>query len=169
MADVETDGPIPGDFSMISFGLVKVDHQLKTTFYGKLKPISDKWDPEALSISGFSREETLLFDDPKKVMEDCEAWILSNVGEKKRPYFIADNNGFDWMNICWYFNHFLGRCPFGYSSTNLGSLYKGFVKDTTKNFKHLRKTKHDHNPVNDAIGNAEALLEMRKMGLWFPI
>jgi hypothetical protein len=32
-------------------------------------------------------------------------------------------------------------------------------------WKHLRKTIHDHNPVNDAIGNAEALLEMKKMGL----
>ena len=35
-----------------------------------------------------------------------------------------------------------------------------------QNFKHLRKTDHDHNPVNDAIGNAEALLHVRKeMGL----
>jgi hypothetical protein len=28
------------------------------------------------------------------------------------------------------------------------------------NFKHLRRTKHDHNPVNDAKGNAEALLTL---------
>ncbi len=26
------------------------------------------------------------------------------------------------------------------------------------NFKHLRKTKHTHHPVDDARGNAEALL-----------
>jgi hypothetical protein len=32
-------------------------------------------------------------------------------------------------------------------------------------WKHLRKTIHDHNPVNDAIGNAEALLQMKQMGL----
>lgn len=29
----------------------------------------------------------------------------------------------------------------------------------------LRKTKHTHNPVDDAIGNAEALLQMKDMGL----
>jgi hypothetical protein len=62
--------------------------------------------------------------------------------------------------------HFLGANPFGFSSTDLGSLYKGLVKDAFVNFKHLRKTKHTHHPVDDARGNAEALLEMKeKMGL----
>jgi len=45
---------------------------------------------------------------------------------------------------------------------NLGSLYKGLVKDMFKNFKHLRKSKHTHHPVDDAKGNAEALLELIK-------
>lgn len=36
----------------------------------------------------------------------------------------------------------------------------------TINFKHLRKTRHTHNPVDDAMGNAEALLHMKEaMGL----
>ena len=83
-----------------------------------------------------------------------------------KPVFISDNNGFDWMFICWYFHHFLGHNPFGYSSQNLGSLYKGIVKDTRQNFKHLRRTTHTHNPVDDAIGNAEALLAIiEKYGL----
>lgn len=30
----------------------------------------------------------------------------------------------------------------------------------TKNFKYLRKTRHTHHPVDDARGNAEALLAM---------
>jgi hypothetical protein len=34
-----------------------------------------------------------------------------------------------------------------------------------QNFKHLRKTEHTHNPVDDARGNAEALLAMKEMGL----
>ena len=46
MVDIESDGPIPGDFSMISFGAVIVDETLNKTFYGKLKPVSDKL-PEA--------------------------------------------------------------------------------------------------------------------------
>ncbi len=38
---------------------------------------------------------------------------------------------------------------------------KGIVRDTFQNFKHLRKTAHTHNPVDDAKGNAEALLAMK--------
>ena len=168
MVDIESDGPIPGDYSMVSFGAVLVDEQLDKTFYGRLKPISDQYIPEALAVSGHSREEVLTFDEPQFVMTEFETWITTN--SKDRPVFISDNNGFDWMFICWYFHHFIGRNPFGFSSQNLGSLYKGLQKDLFKNFKHLRKTKHSHHPVDDAKGNAEALLTMKKeMGLNFRI
>jgi hypothetical protein len=60
----------------------------------------------------------------------------------------------------------IGENPFGHSSQNLGSLYKGLTKDTFGNFKHLRRTTHTHHPVDDARGNAEALLTMkRELGL----
>lgn len=164
MVDVESDGPIPGDFSMISFGAVLVNEQLDQTFYGQLKPVSDKYIPEALAVSGHTREATLTFEDPAVVMQHFKNWITSV--SRDRPIFISDNNGFDWMFICWYFHHFLGENPFGFSSQNLGSLYKGMMKDTFTTFKHLRKTKHTHHPVDDAKGNAEALLTMkRELGL----
>jgi len=164
MVDVETDGPIPADFSMICFGAVIVDEKLDKTFYGKLKPVSDQWIQESLKVGGFSREETLHFDDPHEVMENFNKWIGTHC--KNQPMFISDNNGFDWQFINYYFHRFLKKNPFGHSSTNLGSLYKGMVKDTSKNFKHLRKTLHTHNPVDDVIGNAEALLQMKnEMGL----
>jgi len=65
--------------------------------------------------------------------------------------------------------HFTGSNPSGHSSTNLGSLYKGLVRDTSRNFKHLRKTRHTHNPVDDARGNAGALLEMRGDGFGYRV
>ena len=166
MVDIESDGPIPGDYSMISIGAVVVDEQLDKTFYCQLRPISDNFIPDALAVSGHSREETMLFDDPKSVLERLEKWMNDHVAG--RPIFISDNNGFDWMFVCWYFHHFLGRNPFGYSSQNLGSLYKGLVKDVYQNFKSLRKTEHTHHPVDDAKGNAEAMLAMKsEMGLRF--
>ena len=164
MVDIEADGPIPGDYSMVCFGAVVVEPALERTFYGKLAPISEKWLPEALQVSGFSREETLKFTAPAEVMSSFDTWLTANAAS--RPIFVADNNGFDWQFINWYFHHFLGRNPFGFSSMNLGSLYKGLVKDTFASFKHLRKTPHTHNPVDDAMGNAEALLHMKEsMGL----
>jgi hypothetical protein len=159
MVDTETDGPIPGDYSMISLGAIVVDEQLDKTFYGQLKPISENFIPEVLSVSGHSRAETLTFHEPEFVMNKFAEWIEANC--KDRPIFISDNNGFDFMFICWYFHHFTGSNPFGHSSQNLGSLYKGIQKDVFVNFKHLRKTIHTHHPVDDARGNAEALLTMK--------
>ncbi len=164
MVDIESDGPIPGDYSMISFGAVLVDETLDRTFYGKLHPISDKWIPEALQVSGHTREETNTFEEPKKVMLAFKEWIETN--SKGRPIFISDNNGFDWMFICWYFHHFIQENPFGWTSRRLSDLYCGIEKDTFAKWKHLRKTKHTHHPVDDAMGNAEVLWKMKKeMGL----
>lgn len=164
MVDVESDGPIPGDYSMVCFGAVVVRGDLTESFYGRLRPISDEWIPEALAVSGFSREETLVFDDPAQVMRDFGGWIIEkSVG---RPIFVSDNNGYDWQFVNWYFHHFTGANPFGFSSMNLGSLYKGAVRDVFQNFKHLRCTPHTHHPVDDARGNAEAMLEfVRTLGI----
>jgi len=159
MVDVEADGPIPGDYSMISFGAVLVEPSLSRTFHGQLRPISEKWIPQALAVSGFTRDETLAFDDPAAVMQNFGRWIQEI--PVRRPMFISDNNGFDWQFINWYFHHFIGSNPFGFSSTNLGSLYKGLVQDMSQNFKHLRRTRHTHHPVDDAKGNAEAFLSLQ--------
>jgi hypothetical protein len=82
-----------------------------------------------------------------------------------RPVFIADNPAFDWQWINYYFHYFIGKNPFGYSARRIGDLYCGMKMNTSERWKQLRKTKHDHNPVNDAMGNAEVLLVMKEMGL----
>jgi hypothetical protein len=172
MVDVETDGPFPGtlDYSMIMLGCVLVRPDgVKTpgesrslraapTFYGELCPVSQSYDPEYLGVVGVARSQTLAFAKPEETMRKFVEWVGENtVG---RPMFVSDNNGFDFCFVAWYCHHFAGHNPFGHSSTNLGSLYKGLVKSTFENFKHLRVTKHTHNPVDDAMGNAEALLYM---------
>ena len=85
-------------------------------------------------------------------------WLKSIV--KNNPRFIADNNVFDWQFVNWYFHHFLESNPFGFSSTNLGSLYKGVKRTVYENFKHLRTGKHTHHPVDDARGNVGALIKI---------
>jgi len=160
MVDVEADGPIPGDYSMTEVGVVRVDAGLGCTFHGKLRPLPGaKWDPNALAVVGYTHEHSQTFNDPCTVMAQLKTWLQEN-NQGNRPMFISDNNGFDYGFVNWYFHHFIGANPFGHSSTNLGSLYKGVVRDFSQNFKHLRKTKHTHNPVDDAKGNAEALLHM---------
>ena len=168
VVDVESDGAIPHKYSMVCFGAVVVEPSLSKTFYGQTKPISDEWQPEALAISGFSREEHLTFDEPSEVMLKFKDWIAANSNGK--PVFISDNLAFDWQWINYYFHSFTGGNPFGFSGRRIGDLYSGVVKDyfAGSKWKEFRRTKHTHNPVDDAKGNAEALLKIREMGIKFP-
>jgi len=167
VVDVESDGPSPGHFSMVSFGAVVVEPTLTKSFFGRTRPISDRFLPEALAISGVSREEHLRFDEPGEVMARFETWLQA--ASKGKPVFCSDNLAFDWMFINWYFHETLGRNPFGWSGRRIGDLYCGMVKDGFATWKHLRKTPHTHDPVDDARGNAEALLAMVDMGLKLPV
>lgn len=148
---------------MVSFGAVIVEKSLTKTFYAETKPISDIWIPEALAISGFTREQHLAFPEPKEAMIRFKKWLQEN--SKGHPVFISDNLAYDWQWINWYFHTYLEETPLGFSGRRIGDIYCGLVSDSRAKWKHLRKTYHDHNPVNDAKGNAEALLRMQEMGL----
>ncbi len=158
--DVEADGPCPGLYSMVSFGAVSV---LDTTrrFKGLTAPISPTWIPDALAISGVSRDEHKTYPEPSIAMRGFASWITEVCG-KHRPVFISDNPAFDWQFINYYFHKYIGQNPFGYSARRIGDLYCGLKKDGRARWKHLRRTKHDHDPVNDALSNAEAILEVAK-------
>lgn len=162
VVDVEADGPIPGYYSMVSFEAVVVDNQLDKTFYGEVKPISDKWIPESLAISGITRDQHLKFNEPVNVMHSFAEWIKKNTSGQ--PIFISDNNGFDFAFINYYFHAFYGKNPFGWSSRRIGDLFCGYMNDPYYKWKRHRKTSHTHNPVDDAKGNAEALLYLREQG-----
>lgn len=166
VVDVEADGPIPHKYSMVCFGAVVVEPGLSKSFYGQTRPISNDWIPDALNISGFTRDEHEKFEEPSKVMQDFADWLKIN--SISNPVFISDNPAFDWQWINYYFHTYLGSNPFGFSARRIGDLYCGMKMDTGLNSKWkklLRKTKHDHNPINDAKANAEALLAMKDMGL----
>ncbi len=167
IVDVESDGPIPAEFSMVCFGAVLFDDALDKSFYGKTRPISERFDPEALAISGFSREQHLSFDDPKTVMENFATWIGQY--SEGRPVFVSDNPAYDWQFINYYFHRFTGQNPFCFSARRIGDLYAGLVKDISKatEWKKYRITPHTHNPVDDARGNAEALKKFKELGLKF--
>jgi len=165
VVDVEADGPIPAEFSMVCFGAILLNEVLDKSFYGQTRPISDRFVPEALAVSGFSREQHLTFDDPKTVMETFAAWLEEY--SEGRPVFISDNLAFDWQFINYYFHRFLGRNPFGFSGRRIGALSAGLVKDAHKatEWKKYRVTRHTHDPVDDARGNAEALKRFIELGL----
>ncbi len=163
IVDVESDGPVPGPdmYSMVSFGAVVLTSKLDKTFYGQTAPISEQWVPEALAISNITREEHLKYPDPAETMQSFAKW-LDEVRDGQRVVLVSDNPVFDGMFMNYYFHKYLGQNPFGYSGKRIGDMFAGLSMNiyASNNWKRLRKTKHDHNPVNDAMGVAEALLRL---------
>jgi len=169
--DIEANGPAPGLFSMIQIGVVYIDPEgkLDKTFYGELQPLHNSHVPRALKVVGVSHGETIKYPDAGETMDKLFGWLYDTAPDESSLCMLADNAGFDWMFVNWYFHKFLKGNPFGHSCLSLTSLYKGFVKDSRKSFKHLRKTKHTHHPVDDAKGNAEALLALIDDGMRFKL
>jgi hypothetical protein len=69
---------------MVCFGAVVVEHTLSKTFYGQTKPISGNWIPEALAVSGITRQQHEGFPEPKQVMADFDNWLKDN--SNGRPF-----------------------------------------------------------------------------------
>jgi len=67
---------------MVCLGAVVFDDRLDQTFYGQTRPIADRFVPEALAVSGFTREQHLTFDDHK--ISDGKLRQLAG-GEHPRP------------------------------------------------------------------------------------
>lgn len=137
-----------------------MDADLTTTYKGLVRPISKAWVSGALAVSHISREEHEAYQNPEDVMGDFLIWLKQNsVG---KPIFMSDNPAFDWQFINYYCHAFTGGNPFGFSARRIGDFYSGLRKDirASSQWKKLRKTKHTHDPVDDAKGNAEALIAM---------
>lgn len=160
VVDIESDGPCPPLYSMVSVGVVKVTEELDKTFYGETAPISEFYNPEALAISEIDRITHLTYPNAKKTIRELYQWVKDN-NTGGRPIFWSDNLAFDWGYINYYFHKYCNDNPFGWSGRRIGDVYCGLNKDAYSKWKHLRKTKHTHNPVDDAMGNAEVLLHMK--------
>ncbi|MEO1028421.1 MAG: exonuclease [Pseudomonadota bacterium] len=156
--DVEADGPCPGLYNMISFGLVSLADPIKS-FLGEVAPVlQSPGIEEARAVSGISYEMQLGFDQPIDVMKRAEDW-LSEIADGQRVTIWSDNPGFDWQYWNYYCHRFLGGNPGGFSARRIGDLDAGRRNQplNTNAWKKRRVTDHTHNPVDDARGNAEAL------------
>ena len=162
VVDVESDGPAPALYSMVSLGAVVCAPPFKTTFGLQTRPISQDYVPEALAISGITRAVHETYPDPADVVPDFVRWFRS-LG--RRPVMWSDNPAFDWQWVNFYLHRFAGENPFGYSARRIGDLYCGILGNikAQSEWKKLRKTKHTHDPIDDATGNAEALYEIMQM------
>jgi DNA polymerase III epsilon subunit-like protein len=167
--DVETAGPIPGQYAMLSIGACLVEDP-SVCFYAELQPDQPNFSPEAMSISGLSVE--LLKEHglaPRDAMQALADWVKNVAPEGHRVVFVALNAPFDWMFINDYFHRYLGHNPFGHSALDIKAYYMGAtgVAWSETSMKHistyLLQEKHlMHNALRDAQDQADIFREILK-------
>ena len=156
--DVETAGPHPSGYSMLSIGACPVEDP-RRGFYVELKPVNDLITTEALSIGGLTLE--YLNDngvEAGEAMTRFADWIAEVVPEGDLPVFVGFNAAFDWMFVCDYFERFLGRNPFGHSAIDIKSYYLGFAGGTwaETSLRFLSPRYLDGRPLShNALGDAQ--------------
>ena len=123
--DVETAGPYPGRYSLLSIGACLVENPDRN-FYVELQPVNGEFTAEAMAIGGLSlaalEKEGI---SPEHAMVRFAAWIEEVVPPGARPVFVAFNAPFDWMFVHDYFYRFLGYNPFGHSAVDIKAYFMG--------------------------------------------
>jgi DNA polymerase III epsilon subunit-like protein len=160
--DIETAGPNPGNYALLSLGACHV-YDPSQTFYVELKPINSKHIPSALEITGMDWNK-LLADgqQPQEAMSQFAEWVEQTTPAESTPVFVAFNAPFDWMFVNDYFHRYLGRNPFGHKALDIKSFYMG-LKCVSWNEtgmrhlaqKYLKNKTLSHNALQDALDQAE--------------
>lgn len=160
--DVETAGPIPGEYSLLSIGACHVDEP-ERTFSCELKPLNRNADPKALEITGLSLdrlEEAGL--SAQVAMERFDAWIAGCLSATDKPVFVGLNAPFDWSFVNYYFHRFIGRNPFGFAALDIKAYYMGATRcrwTETRSSSMARtlrlRSSGDHQALHDAQYQAE--------------
>ncbi len=173
-ADVETDGPIPGPYSMLSFALAYAGAfdgktfyrppEYNQTFYAELKPISDRFERQALAVNGLDRQ--LLLEEglhPAVAMSQAAEWVRQSAGFGS-PVIVAYPLSFDWSWLYWYFVQYSQTgSPFGYSrgfdiktaiAVKLGRMVSNSGRSRIPE-KVRSKLAHTHHALDDALEQAE--------------
>lgn len=154
--DVEASGQSPINGVMTEFGCVH--EKSRETFHGVL--YEGRPDPSnpAKPIVG----KQVATDS--EVAQELLEW-LESVGGGERVVFVSDNPAYDFQWISAMFDKANIINPFGWSGRRISDFWAGLQNNwgDTQSWKNYRVTAHDHNPVNDAMGNVEAFQELKQI------
>lgn len=160
--DIETDGPIPGPHSMLSFASAAYSPEKKLlgTFSANLEllpgaaghPKTMAWWRENPAAWAAARKDP---EPPQTAMPRYVKWI-GGLGD--RPVFVAYPAGFDFLFVYWYLLRFAGESPFSFSALDMKSFAMALLKinyrDAVKrNFpkEWFDPLQHTHVALDDAV------------------
>lgn len=160
--DVETDGPIPGPHSMLSFASAAflADGTMVGTFEANLDELEGAaghpdtmgwWATQPGAWAECRRNPR----QPKAAMADYVAWVK---GLPHPPVFVGYPAGFDFLFVYWYLIRFAGESPFSFSALDIKTLAMaalggGYRQATKRNMPKswFGKHPHTHRALDDAI------------------
>jgi ribonuclease T len=168
--DIETSGPIPGHYSMLTIGACVV-HDDSKRFHALLKPLNDNFEPAAMAACGLSLQElNARGQDPQDVMQDFLRWIQLATADGASPVFVGLNAPFDWAFVNHYFLAFAVQNPFGFSALDIKAFYMGATGCSWSDTRSSRMSAHlkpshtaTHDALEDALFQAELFRLARAM------
>jgi hypothetical protein len=172
--DIETDGPIPGANSMLSFASIAYDGEGREldSFAANLETLPDAV-PDARTMDWWRTQPEAWaacrrdLRAPADAMADYDRWLQSLSG---RPVFVAYPLLFDMMFVYWYQIRFVGKSPFGHSGIDIKTMAYAALglrsyRDATKRSMPAHwfgTAPHSHVALDDARGQGELFFNIRK-------
>lgn len=170
--DVETAGPIPGEYSMLSIGACDVDDESRT-FECEFKPLNRNADPKALEVSGLSLDELERTGlSPQGAMASFADWLHELQRGDEQLVFVGLNAPFDWSFVNYYFHRFCRMNPFGFTALDIKAYYMGATGSPWSQTSSSKIAAHcspqrtgNHNALTDALYQAELFRCVRRIAM----
>ncbi len=179
--DIEADGPAPGMYSMLTCGLAVAarwhdgglvpELHSAPRLYVELQPISPRYVPEMLAVTGLDRDRLAREGmPPSDAMATIRRWVL-DVSDSGTPVFVAYPASYDWMFLQWYFVRYASEgSPFSHASVlDIKTLYACRAAVTVSDAHRgamprevLARRQTTHNALEDAVTQAELFLNLMR-------
>lgn len=175
VTDIETDGPIPGPHSMLSFACVAMNAagesvgefsvNLETLPDAQAHPITAAFwrsEPQAWAAC---RENPVA---PEQAMKAYVAWVYDLCAHHSAPVFVGYPAGFDFTFVFWYLQRFTGGSPFSWSALDMktfgmalsGLPFKQTIKPKLPAEWLPENLPHTHIALDDAREQAHIFAQM---------
>lgn len=174
--DIESDGPIPGVNSMLSFASAAftIDKTLYDSFSANLYTLPGAVADEATMAWWQQHPHAwqacrLNCQQPNEAMQAYSTWLKALPG---KVVFVAYPAAFDFMFVYWYLIKFTGSSPFSHSALDIKSyamarLKKPYRECSKRNMPNtwFDKLPHSHIALDDAIEQGHLFCNMLQENL----
>jgi hypothetical protein len=177
--DIESDGPIPGPNSMLSFGIAAFEPKNQTplgTFEANLELLPDAQPhPDTMAWWNASEQKAAWeacrknLQNPEQAIKNFVKWVDETCATRPKasPVFVAYPAGYDFTFMYWYMLKFAKRSPFSFSALDIKSFAMGALganfRETTKRNMPRRwfdESPHTHVALDDAIEQGRLFLNI---------